>query len=649
MAKNNAIAHTITEQPDSDDYSMGTAWYFNTFPDARRESSRLVPDWGDPSRGFYLRRLFYNWANLLVVGAINNLIQRIKQTPWEISGTDDKLTTHYQKLLQHAGLGKGFDAFMSGLLQDFFTLDTGAYVEIIAPGSPSTPVTSRVTGINVLDGLRCYPTGNYEYPVFYRPHKSNKLIKLHRTRVVRLTDLPSPDPQHKGMGLSAMSRALAVVEQQQLLIKYNVSRLDELPATGIITFSGVSNTTMKDAIRRYKRENAENDAVLHRLIQLTSIDPSVSADVNYIPFSEMPEGANQTEKMQLHVNLLALAIGDDPQEIWPLASQAMGSGNQSLILHRKAKGKTYGNALTLLERMINIYVLPKGLELKFKPSDTEQDKREAETAQIWANAATTAVSSGIINQALARRLLANTSPAFNDALMDENGHLRLPDDDVIVPDNNNAPAAESPVNVQPVETTDEEDADKQVTTLKVAFANNFADLLEGARDDDFNRRRFGLVLRALIARYGRLAYQAGLFDSAGVLPQDISEKEQAEINTLVQEQSGYVTEIGRVLYHEGGITKAQATRKPDMWWKKSVEPFYYAGLRAGDRNAYYGWRLGATEQHCKDCLRFSLAHVHRISDWLKSGWEPGSSSLECNGFECDCSFYKTNGPAKGRF
>lgn len=51
------------------------------------------------------------------------------------------------------------------------------------------------------------------------------------------------------------------------------------------------------------------------------------------------------------------------------------------------------------------------------------------------------------------------------------------------------------------------------------------------------------------------------------------------------------------------------------------------------------WRLGATEQHCRDCLDAN-GRVMRASEWrnLRAlGIHPQSPSLECGGWNCDCS------------
>ena len=54
------------------------------------------------------------------------------------------------------------------------------------------------------------------------------------------------------------------------------------------------------------------------------------------------------------------------------------------------------------------------------------------------------------------------------------------------------------------------------------------------------------------------------------------------------------------------------------------------------------WRLGATEEHCRDCLEANGRVLH-ASEWrtlANVGIHPQSPSLECGGWNCDCSLVK---------
>jgi hypothetical protein len=138
-----------------------------------------------------------------------------------------------------------------------------------------------------------------------------------------------------------------------------------------------------------------------------------------------PEGFQRREYIEVDVNMVALGLGEDPQEIWPLTGAPLGTGTQSKVLHAKGAAKTFGKLMRTFERTWNIAVLPKDLEFKHKFEDRVSDQEEADTAQKWVDVANSAQLSS--EQRL--QLIANKVPAMADVLLDEAGNIRLPDND----------------------------------------------------------------------------------------------------------------------------------------------------------------------------------------------------------------------------
>lgn len=608
------------------------------------QAAPLLPAWGNPARLYQLRRLFYEQTNTLVVGALVNMKNRVVQTPWEIRGPKTR-TPYFQSLFQSACFGAGFGAWTSQMGQDYLTLDSGAVAELIGPGNPDTPLRDRLTGLNALDGLRCYHTGDPEFPVYYQSHIDNKLHKLHWTRVFRWVDSPSPDPMFRGLGLSAMSRAAGVAQITMLLNQYQTNSLHDAPSKGILGINGTVDTFFANAVDKYESGRMAGKAsVLQDLIVLFSSDPANKLAFELIKFGEMPTGETAESILRNQCNLLALAIGDDPQNIMPLSSSALGSGAQSSVLHKKGEGKTYGLMLTDLERLINTAGLPRNMEFKWKEHDAEQDQQEAQTAQAWAGVTTSLTSQQTIDQQEARRLLANNVEAIGDVLLDEAGQVvRLPDndpkeadDDVVVEDN-------TPIGTE----ADVTSGEKARESTQAQFETAIGDLFAAAVNGDIERRRFGVVARGLIASYGRKAYRDGL-EAGGADAAEISDEELAEISRIAVEQSQYVTGVGEAIFIDGKVSPAQAAGKPQLWWNKSIMPFYEAGLVSADKNGNYEFRLGATEDHCNDCARLN-GQVHRLRNWVKSGWMPRANKLSCGGWKCDCRLEKTSRSVSGSY
>lgn len=182
---------------------------------------------------------------------------------------------------------------------------------------------------------------------------------------------------------------------------------------------------------------------------------------------------------------------------------------------------------------------------------------------------------------------------------------------------------------------------KAIQATRLDFESDFADAVTAAQADEVSRRRFGIILRALIAKYGRAAYRDGL--AAGGV-EELDADDQAAVAQLTLEQSVFVTAFANAIFDGAGYTpEARAA----IWYNKSINPFYYAGLRSADRNGLYEWVLGDTE-HCDDCLRLA-GQKHRYRDWYRKGLIPQASILQCGGFQCRCRLVKTTGAAVGSF
>ena len=191
---------------------------------------------------------------------------------------------------------------------------------------------------------------------------------------------------------------------------------------------------------------------------------------------------------------------------------------------------------------------------------------------------------------------------------------------------------------------------KAIQATRLDFEMDFEDLLAAARNGDVNRRTWAFRMRTLLRKYGTRAYRDGLADG-GVLLDDsepLDDDDTATVNAMLAEQSKYVTELGKVLFKEGGVTDGQANQKPAMWFNKSIMPFYQRGRGSADRNGLYEWVLGLTEEHCGDCSKLS-GQRHRMRHWAKKGLLPQSDRLECGGFNCDCKLVRVQGKARGRF
>ena len=73
------------------------------------------------------------------------------------------------------------------------------------------------------------------------------------------------------------------------------------------------------------------------------------------------------------------------------------------------------------------------------------------------------------------------------------------------------------------------------------------------------------------------------------------------------------------------------------FWTRSIEAAGAQGVASAQANAMGTWVYGDTD-HCSTCLKLN-GQRHRVKWFVSKGYiprEPGSDTLECNGFRCQC-------------
>jgi hypothetical protein len=617
----------------------------------------ILPAWGTRERERALRAWYRNEYNTLVQGAFSGLGKRWSATPWEISGPK-RATQKFQDVFRQADFGRGWSSFVQKLALDFLRQDGGAYVEVIAPGNPLKAPTGPAIALANLDSLRCLPTGDPEYPVIYY-NRQGAMHLLHRTRVIHMVDMPDADERNPGYGLSALSRSIAVVQRQLLMGRFIQQRLDDVPLPGVTVASGITEAQLSNVFAKYRREQAADmSGPFGRTMWLNSLQPEIPVSITSIPFSAPPEGFDYPTYVEIDVNELALAIGVDKQELWELGSGDLGSGAQSEVLHAKSQGKMFGAFLIELERWLND-VLPESCEFAFKVQDPYEAAERANAAQVWASVV--AALGDKLTADEARLLLANQIEAVKDAITDADGELvRLNDADpkaepqapqIVAPDASPIDAAPAAAPVDQT-TGDSQKAvgRKAIQATALSFTSDFEDLLKGARSDDFGRRRFGIVLRDLIRKYGREAYLDGMADGGVDTGRELADDDLTAYRALLVKQSAFVTSLGAAIYRADSVTDGMAANKPEMWFNKSILPFFEEGRASADANGTYEFAGDDGAESCVTCQRLK-GQRHRMKDWTRKALRPrvDTAAFDCGGWMCQHVLVKTTERARGKW
>jgi hypothetical protein len=627
------------------------------------QRTSFLPPWGTRECERSLNLLWFMTEMALPQGAIAGICKNVATTPWEIKGDDtpaplfrdmgkalgfksDNGVEYYQQVLRLADFGAGWGSFISKLAMAFFRFNGGGFGEVIAPGDPYAETTGAVTGVAYLDPLRCLPTGDPRYPVLYYDRTGGMHV-MHHTRVMQLQDMPQGDESFPGYGMCALYRAASIAYRQIWMTRYINAYLDDQPKPGILAVSGITKPAWDEIEAKYQSElERDTTSKWGRVIRYHSAGANVEAKFQLQAFSEAPEKFSFRDYMEIDVDLLALVMGVDRQELWQLSGGNIGSAEQSAILHQKSRGKTIGYLITEIERKIND-LLPVDYEFAFKYQDESEALQEAQKANFWADF--TSKTTTLLNPQEGKTLLANqvsavqnaisNAPRVNDMGVQPATTITAPDDTVGAQDI--APAAETVPErlVLP---------EKSYHTTQSVFLSDLRSLVKSAVEGEgyLGRYSFGIRMRNLLKDYGLLAYKDGM-QQGGVFVDELDDEDNNDYQRVFVDQSGYIGSFSDDIYVRKAVTLNNLDTRVAMWGK-SLQAFVDSGQVAASANGMYRWETDPLKESCVTCLRMN-GQVHRMKAFYANNILPKSSALACRGFLCGCKLVRTSEKARGRF
>jgi len=167
-------------------------------------------------------------------------------------------------------------------------------------------------------------------------------------------------------------------------------------------------------------------------------------------------------------------------------------------------------------------------------------------------------------------------------------------------------------------------------------------LQRGGGEVDFRRSH-----KALIRSVAPRAYVEGMREAGGS-EDDLDDDDQAVIETWTDEQVGYVdafaSDIRAASLSDAPEDAAVSILARVPVWVKSLEILGALGKASFLENRPGTWQYGDTK-HCGTCLKLN-GQRHRLKWFTSRGYiprQPGSETLDCKGFKCQCRIVDDNG------
>lgn len=352
----------------------------------------------------------------VLAGAIYSMASKVAALDFRLSGKT-KAVARYANIFQAAEFGAGWVQFIQKVVQDILTQDNGAFVELLRPKGASP--TSPVRGIAHLDAQRIQRTGNPVTPYLYHSKKDSKWHRLKWFQVLALTDQPSPREEDKGRGYCAVSRVLEFAKLLRAIQTYQAQKLSGQRIPALLFVQGMRRNAVADAIEKAREEARSAGRSLYiSPIVISSHDSQRPLRADLIELAGLPDGFSYDEMMKWYIGVLALGMGTDYIEFFPMPGGNLGSAQQTTEMSSRSRGKGPGLILQQFEFGFNWYVLPNTVKFQFASTDPTAERERVELGVWRARRRGEMVKSGEITGEQALQIAVREGDAPEDFLSD---------------------------------------------------------------------------------------------------------------------------------------------------------------------------------------------------------------------------------------
>lgn len=372
-------------------------------------AGEIVAPWWSSRRDMDLRSILKKSDHLS--GAMYNFCTKIATIPLRVTPKDRSIRQHvilaeeYTEHLQtYTEFGAGWAQFISKWVEEYHSQDNGAFVELIADGAPDTPVQGVIYSINVLDAARCTRTSSPEFPVIYTDTKGAR-YKLHHSRVVAISQSPSPRQDMNNVGFCAISRCITSAQNLLDIAVYKQERMGSRPATGILlTGGGLDPDDLERAMVAGGIADSESGLSRYSTYTIVGNKNYLQPKLEQVRLNDAPEWFDEKESTILGMAVIAMAFGIDARELFPTLDSGATKAD-AIITHIKQRGKGPGHVLSVIEHMLNAKVLPSYLKAEFDYQDDSQDRQSAEIGSVRSYTRVRNIQAGVTNPRVERQLM----------------------------------------------------------------------------------------------------------------------------------------------------------------------------------------------------------------------------------------------------
>lgn len=241
-------------------------------------------------------------------------------------------------------------------------------------------------GVWTLDGLLCWPTGNPEWPFWYKVPRggSDAWVLIHRdfgTQV--LYHIGGEDTIWAGMGQSPSWRYLNILTQEIMRVENDIEAMLNRPPDGIVHGSGLDTPDqLSSAVKAHNRDREEG-RVLYYPGTMFMGSVSENAKIALLEFTRPPAGYDFNSWKTWREDMLALCFG--VSATWVVTRIGTGSLTQSGVTNEITAQTGLAHLETMIQSVLARCVPPRVSVLVHYRSD-RQTRFQVETVDLLAGA-----------------------------------------------------------------------------------------------------------------------------------------------------------------------------------------------------------------------------------------------------------------------
>lgn len=396
-------------------------------------TSDIIPPYWSPARDRALR-IFWPTVDPIKT-AVSTFVSKATTIPFSIVPRDRTVVAHVElaraledNVRRYSGVFNGWKAEFRKFVIDYLTQDNGGFLVTMGDEPVSMPLSGPAYGIYHIDSARVQRTGDHRYPAIYIDRKGQK-HKIHHSRLIAMSHLPSPALEMHGVGYSPLSCAIDSALEIRDIYRFIQEKLGSRPKRQIVYVkTGATVEQLREAFEYAdEKMDAAGQGRFSSTVFLAPRSSHAQLEIDMVDLASVPDGFDREQSHTINLLSIAAAFGLDPNDMNIVMNVRATTNASAEVQDRKGRGKGVGDLIESVQERINRILLPDYLEFRFDNQDDAQDQEQAKIWEIRSAARQRDISAGITTiQAERARMLRNGEITEEEYELMELADGRLP-------------------------------------------------------------------------------------------------------------------------------------------------------------------------------------------------------------------------------